>query len=98
MMKELYPDLAHAKFYVVFGYWKDDPSRRIDGYIVTNTISDELEEHLDDRIFFYGAHEEDLDEGDFGEEWVVEDYEEVRMCLDCGHVWPELENEECQGC
>jgi hypothetical protein len=71
-----------TNFFEIFGYWKDNPNERIDGYIVTESECEEEETEGDDSIFFYGLNESLLIEAvELGEntshEFVIESFEKI---------------------
>ena len=69
-----------SKYFSINGYYKDDKSE-FNGYIVKEY--DDVDEELDDLIFFYGLSEEDIKQAieDGGEdilEFVITSYEEIK--------------------
>jgi hypothetical protein len=65
-----------SKYFEINGFWKDDKST-FDGYIVREY--DDLDEELDDLIFYYGLGESELNSSseDDALEFVVTSFEEV---------------------
>jgi len=69
-----------SKYFSIDGYYKDDKSE-FNGYIVKEY--DDVDEELDDLIFFYGLSEEDVkqaieDGGDDILDFVITSYEEIK--------------------
>ena len=69
------------KYYTIKGYWKDDKLDTFEGYLVT-THSDEVDQELDDEIFFYFSNLGELQEAvKMGEktchDFVVTDYRQA---------------------
>jgi hypothetical protein len=69
-----------SKYFSIDGYYKDDKSE-FNGYIVKEY--DDVDEELDDLIFFYGLSEEDIKQAieDGGEDildFVITSYEEIK--------------------
>jgi len=69
-----------SKYFSIDGYYKDDKSE-FNGYIVKEY--DDVDEELDDLIFFYGLSEEDIkdaieDGGDDILDFVITSYEEIK--------------------
>ena len=69
-----------SKYFSIDGYYKDDKSQ-FNGYIVKEY--DDVDEELDDLIFFYGLSEEDIkdaieDGGDDILDFVITSYEEIK--------------------
>ena len=70
-----------AKYYTINGYWKDDKSDTFEGCLVT-THNDEVDQELDDAIFFYFSNLGELQEAlEMGEktchDFVVTDYSQA---------------------
>ncbi len=65
-----------SKYFEISGYWKDDKSE-FSGYIVREY--DDVDEELDDLIFYYGLSESELENSseDDALEFVVTSFEEI---------------------
>lgn len=65
-----------SKYFEISGYWKDDKSE-FSGYLVREY--DDVDEELDDLIFYYGLNEFELESSseDDALEFVVTSFEEV---------------------
>jgi hypothetical protein len=70
-----------SKYFSIDGYWKDDKSE-FSGLIVKEFDDVESDEQADDRIFYYGLSETDIqqaiaDGGDDMLDFVITSYEEI---------------------
>jgi hypothetical protein len=65
-----------SKYFEISGYWKDDKSE-FSGYLVKEY--DDVDEELDDLIFYYGLNEFELESSseDDALEFVVTSFEEI---------------------
>ncbi len=68
-----------SKYFSINGYYKDDKSE-FEGYIIKEY--DDVDEELDDLIFFYGLSESDIKQAidDGGEDildFVITSYDEI---------------------
>lgn len=48
------------QYFSICGYWKDDPTKTFEGYVVKSTET--VRQKEDDSIFFYGLSEADVKE------------------------------------